>query len=128
MISAGERKTREESELFGPYEVFDRIGVGGMATVHRARKREGDDFERVIALKRLLPHLTTDADFVRSFVREAKLASLLQHANIVQIYDLGRVGPAYFIAMEYCEGYDLRKILRQARRVAGPPPVPVVLS
>ena len=115
-------------EVFGPYLVYEKLGVGGMATVHRAKKRGIEGFERVSALKRLLPHLAQDSDFVKSFVREAKLAAMLQHANISQIYELGRVGPTYFMAMEYIEGYDLRSILRQARRAAGTPPVAVVLS
>ena len=99
-----------------------------MATVHRAIERGIEGFERVVALKRLLPHLAEDEGFVRAFVREAKLASLLQHGNIVQLYELGRVGPSYFISMEYIPGRDLRVILRQARRVCGPPPVDIALA
>ncbi len=120
--------TRKPSEVFGPYLVYERLGVGGMATVHRASKRGIEGFERVVALKRLLPHLADDADFVRSFVREAKLASMLQHANVVQIYELGRVGAAYFMAMEMIDGYDVRQILQRARRERRHIPVPVVLS
>jgi serine/threonine protein kinase len=118
----------ESPEIFGPYEVYERLGVGGMATVHRAKERGIEGFERIVALKRLLPHLAEDASFVRSFVREAKLASLLQHANIVQLYELGRVGHVLFISMELIEGRDIRKILRRARKVAGPPTLPVFLS
>jgi serine/threonine-protein kinase len=99
-----------------------------MATVHRAIERGVEGFERVVALKRLLPHLAEDEEFVRAFVREAKLASLLRHASIVQIYELGRVAASYFISMEYIPGRDLRVILRQARRVCGPPPIEVALS
>src|SRR5688572_5331770 len=99
-----------------------------MATVHRAVERGIQGFERVVALKRLLPHLAEDEAFVRAFVREAKLASLLQHGNIVQLYELGRVGASYFISMEYIPGRDLRVILRQARRVCGPPPVEIALA
>jgi serine/threonine protein kinase len=99
-----------------------------MATVHRAIERGIEGFERVVALKRLLPHLAEDEGFVRAFVREAKLASLLQHGNIVQLYELGRVGASYFISMEYIPGRDLRVVLRQARRVCGPPPVEIALA
>jgi serine/threonine protein kinase len=115
-------------EVFGPYLVNERIGVGGMATVHRAKERGIEGFERIVALKRLLPHLAEDATFVKSFVREAKLASLLQHANVVQLYELGRVGTTYFISMEYIDGRDVRRILRQARKVTGPPTINVTLS
>ena len=109
-------KTRPE-EQFGPYEVYERLGVGGMATVHRAKERGIEGFERVVALKRLLPHLAEDGTFVKAFVREAKLASMLQHVNIVQIFELGRVGAQYFISMEHIDGRDLRQVLRHARRV-----------
>jgi serine/threonine protein kinase len=99
-----------------------------MATVHRAKERGIEGFERIVALKRLLPHLAEDASFVKSFVREAKLASMLQHANIVQLYELGRVGTTYFISMEHIDGRDIRRILRQARKVTGPPTINVTLS
>jgi len=113
------------AEQFGPYLVYERLGVGGMATVHRALERGIEGFERIVALKRLLPHLAEDASFIKSFVREAKLASLLNHVNIVQIFELGRVGTEYFISMEYIDGRDIRRILRHARKVTGPPPIHV---
>src|SRR6187549_2164556 len=96
-------------EQFGPYLVYERLGVGGMATVHRALERGMEGFERVVALKRLLPHL----------------ASLLNHNNIVHIFELGRVASQYFISMEYIDGRDVRRLLRQARTVTGPPPMHV---
>ena len=117
-----------QNEVFGPYLVYERLGVGGMATVHRAKERGIEGFERIVALKRLLPHLAEDASFVKSFVREAKLASMLQHANIVQLYELGRVGTTYFISMEHIDGRDVRRILRQARKVTGPPNINVTLA
>src|SRR5256885_11481617 len=115
-------------EQFGPYLVYERLGVGGMATVRRALERGIEGFERVVALKRLLPHLAADASFIKSFVREAKLASLLNHVNIVQMFELGRVGTQYFISMEYIDGRDIRQILRHARRVSGPPPIHVTVG
>lgn len=115
-------------EQFGPYLVYERLGVGGMATVHRALERGIEGFERIVALKRLLPHLAEDASFIKSFVREAKLASILNHVNIVQIFELGRVGTEYFISMEYIDGRDIRRILRHARKVTGPPPIHVTVG
>ena len=115
-------------EAYGPFEVMERLGIGGMATVHRAVERGIEDFERVVALKRLLPHLAEDEAFVRAFVREAKLASLLQHGNIVQLYELGRVGASYFISMEYIRGRDIRRVLRQAKRMTGPLPVGIAVA
>lgn len=117
-----------KSELFGDYEVYERLGVGGMASVHRAKKRGIAGFARVVALKRLLGHLAEDDNFVQSFVREARLASQLQHTNIIQIYDLGRVDQVYYIAMEYVRGRDLRHVLRQARYAVGPPPIAITLA
>ena len=118
----------DAEEQFGPYLVYERLGVGGMATVHRALERGIEGFERMVALKRLLPHLAEDASFIKSFVREAKLASLLNHVNIVQIFELGRVGSEYFISMEYIDGKDIRRILRHARKVTGPPPINVTVG
>ena len=108
---------------FGPYTVLERIGVGGMATVHLATEDRNNGSERVVALKRLLPHLATDEEFIRSFVREAQLSSLLHHDNIAEVYELGRVGECYFIAMEYIHGCDLRSCLKQAQKAAGAPPL-----
>jgi serine/threonine protein kinase len=123
-------KTAEPTapEEFGPYLVYERLGVGGMATVHRAKKRGIAGFERGVALKRMLPHLADDAEFIHSFVREAKLASLLVHPNIAQIYDFGRVGSVYYIAMEHVDGFDVRKMLRYSNRHKDPLPLSVVLS
>jgi eukaryotic-like serine/threonine-protein kinase len=115
-------------EQFGPYLVYERLGVGGMATVHRALERGMEGFERIVALKRLLPHLAEDTSFIKSFVREAKLASQLNHNNIVHIFELGRVAAHYFISMEYIDGRDVRRILRQARTVTGPPPMHVTVG
>ena len=91
-------------EQFGPYEVYERLGLGGMATVYRAKKRGPAGFERSVALKRMLSHLAEDRTFVESFIREAKVASLLVHPNIAQVYDFGRINGTYYIAMELVAG------------------------
>jgi len=115
------------SEQFGPYLVYEQLGVGGMASVHRAEVKGIEDFRRPVALKRMLPHVAGNEDLVKSFVREARLAAHLRHANVAQTYDLGRVGETYFIAMELVVGRDLRQILRRSAHV-GPIPVPVILN
>jgi serine/threonine protein kinase len=115
-------------EQFGRYLVFERVGMGGMATVHRALARGAAGFEREVALKRMLPSLADNEEFVRRFVHEAQIASQLRHGNIVQLYELGRVDDTFYIVMEYIDGYDLQKCLLRARGVASPPPFPVVLS
>ena len=115
-------------DQFGPYEVYERLGIGGMATVYRAKKRGPAGFERSVALKRMLSHLAEDRSFVESFIREAKVASLLVHPNIAQVYDFGRIGGIYYIAMELVGGFDLRKLLRYANRSGESIPLPAVLS
>ncbi len=96
--------------MLDQYQLLDRIGVGGMAEVWRATMRGAEGFERPVAIKRILPHFATDADFVAMFVDEAKIAVRLSHPNVVQIFDLGRVGDEWFIAMEYVHGKDLRAV------------------
>jgi serine/threonine protein kinase len=122
-----ERDSENQGELFGRYLVRERLGVGGMATVHRAKTRGVDGFETDVAVKRILEHLAEDEEFIASFVREAKLASLLHHPNIVRIHELGRIHGTYFMAMEYVHGHTLLEVLRWAR-VIGPPPNDVVVS
>jgi serine/threonine protein kinase len=116
------------AEQFGPYEVYERLGMGGMASVHRAKKRGPADFERTVALKRMLSHLAEDRGFVESFVREAKVVSLLAHPNIAQTYDFGRINGIFYIAMELVAGPDVRKLLRRAHRANQAIPLPVVMS
>ncbi len=123
-----EPRREDPTESFGPYLIFECLGRGGMATVHRAKQTGIEGFERPVALKRMLPWLTTDAEFVKSFVREARLAALLRHTNIVQTYDLGKVDGTYYIAMELVGGRDVRELLRHAHNVVGPPPSPVTIN
>ena len=102
-------------ERFGRYILLDRINVGGMAEVFRGKMGGVEGFERMVALKRILPNIAADPDFVEMFVDEAKLAVQLQHANIAQIYELGKELDTYFIAMEYVSGVDLRTMWDRAR-------------
>jgi len=96
---------------FGKYFLLDRIATGGMAEVFKAKIVGEHGFEKIVIIKTLFPHLQTEKELVDSFIEEAKLAALLQHQNIVQIYDFGKVDESYFIAMEYLSGINLRKIL-----------------
>lgn len=113
---------------FGPYLVFEPLGFGGMAMVHRAKKRGIAGFERGVALKRILPHLSMDAQFVNSFVHEAKLASLLVHPNIAQVYDFGQIDNIYYIAMEHVEGIGVKALIRYCHSHHCQLPMNVVLS
>lgn len=95
----------------GRYELFDRIGIGGMAEVFRARAYGAEGFQKNVVLKRILPHLSHDAEFKSMFVDEAKITVALQHANIVQVLDLGQIDEQLFIAMELVEGTDLGRLM-----------------
>lgn len=115
-------------ESFGPYVVYEQLGIGGMAQVHRAEQAGIEGFKKVVALKRMLPHVAANHDMVQAFVREARLASYLRHENVAQTYELGKVGDIYFIAMELIEGRNLREVLRACGAIGKLMPVPVALN
>jgi len=101
---------------FGRYELIERIGIGGMAEVFKASQRGVAGFERVVAIKRILPQIAADPGVVSMFVEEAKLAVQLKHPNIAQIFDLGEVEGDYFIAMEYVDGRSADVLLERLAR------------
>ncbi len=107
--------TKPAPAEFGQYTLLERIAVGGMAEVWKARMKGVEGFQKTVAIKRILSHLTDSSDFVTMFIDEAKLAAQLNHNNIIHIYDLGKIGDDYFIAMEYVDGKDLRSILNASR-------------
>ncbi len=96
---------------FGKYLLLDRVGVGGMAEIWRARQFGAAGFQKELVIKKILQHLADNDEFVRMFIDEAKIAVSLQHANVIQIFDLGAVHREYFIAMEYVFGKDLLNLL-----------------
>jgi len=115
----------ESLEEFGNYYLLEKVAVGGMAELFKARQRGVHDFEKIVAIKRILPHLSDNDEFVRMFIDEAKLAAQLTHPNIVQIFDLGKAMEFYYIAMEFVDGRDLRTILRKVREYRLPVPEPI---
>jgi serine/threonine protein kinase len=100
---------------FGKYVLLERINVGGMAEVFKAKTFGVEGFERLLAVKRILPNIAEDEEFISMFIDEAKIAVQLQHANIAQIFDLGKVEGSFFIALEYVHGRDLRSIFDRMR-------------
>ena len=106
----------------GKYLLLDRVAVGGMAEIYRAKTFGVEGFEKIIAIKRILPTLAEDEEFVAMFVEEAKIAGQLTHANIAPIYELGKIGETHFIAMEYVWGKDMLQILNAFRRMGKPVP------
>src|SRR3954463_3174633 len=114
-VAGGARKVKKPTP-FGKYYLLERINVGGMAEVFRAKAFGVEGFERLVAVKRILPNIAEDKEFIRAFIEEAKLAVQLNHANIAQIFDLGVVDGSYYIALEHVPGRDLRGILERGPR------------
>ena len=100
---------------FGQYVLLEKIATGGMAEVWKARMRGVEGFQKIVAIKKILPHLSDNREFIDMFIDEAKLAAQLNHNNIIHIYDLGKIQSSYYIAMEYVDGYDLKTILKRAQ-------------
>ena len=105
-----------ERPEFGDYLLHERIGAGGMAEIFLATAQGIEGFEKRLVIKRILPNLSDDDQFVRMFIEEAKLCVTLRHPNIVQVCDLGEIDSQYFIAMEYVDGRDLLKTLAACGR------------
>jgi serine/threonine protein kinase len=112
---------------FGKYLILDKIATGGMAELFRAKITSVEGFQKLVAIKKILPNLTQDSNLVNMFIDEAKLAAMLTHQNIVQIYDLGSMEGAYFIAMEYIHGKDLRVLSNKSKEKGLPLPLEYAL-
>ncbi len=111
-------------DRFGQYEIIEKIASGGMAELYKARRTGVEGFQKIVAIKKILPHIADDEEFVTMFADEAKLAAQLNHPNIIHIYDLGKIqAGGYFIAMEHVDGRDLRSIEQSAREHSVPLPV-----
>jgi serine/threonine protein kinase len=95
---------------FGKYCLLEKISTGGMAEVFKAKQFGAEGFERLLAVKRILDSIAEDETFIEMFIDEAKIASQLNHPNIAQTFDLGKVEGSYFIALEYISGKDLRTL------------------
>lgn len=106
-----------EPKQFGKFFLLDKLAVGGMAEIYKAKTFGAEGFEKLLAIKRILPHCAADKDFISMLIDEAKLSVLLSHANIVQVYDLGKVGDDFFISMEYISGVNLRDLVYRCREL-----------
>jgi hypothetical protein len=114
--------------MIGRWEVVRRLGSGGMADVYLAQARGDGGFEKLVAIKVMHGHLARTQRAVDHFLDEARLAARIQHPNVVQIQDLGKIGSDYVIVMEYVEGVDLERLLTSARQGERPVPLPVALG
>ncbi|MFH2007457.1 MAG: protein kinase [bacterium] len=99
-------------DRFGPYELVKQLAVGGMAEIYLAKATGISGFEKYVALKVIHPNYAEDEHFIEMLVEEAKITVHLTQPNIVQIFDLGRIGEVHFIAMEYVDGADLYHVMR----------------
>jgi len=121
----GPRKTPgslNPGDFFGRYQLLERVGKGGMAEVFRAVARGMEGFERVFVVKRIRPDRSDSPKFVHMFCEEARISALLNHPNIVQVYDFGNIDGAYFMAMEHLVGKDLSTVMRVVRARGGAVP------
>ena len=107
-------------QRYGKYILLRKIAMGGMAEIFRAKSVGAEGFEKLMVVKRILPHFTEDEAFVKMFIDEARIASKLHHSNIVQIYDFDSEDDRYYIAMEYVEGCDLKLVLERAAKLDKP--------
>jgi serine/threonine protein kinase len=110
------------------YEILAKLATGGMAEIFLARGASTAGIERYVVLKRILRDRASDAAFVRMFLDEAKLASQLQHPNIAQVYDIGKLGDSFFFTMEYVHGETVRTLLHRSHALRKPIPLGAVLS
>ncbi len=112
-------------DRIGKYSVIRKIASGGMAEVYLCRLRGEEGFEKKVAVKIILPRFSSEPRFRDLFVREARIAASLVHPNLVQVFDFGKEGRSYFLAMEFIDGWNLAQVVSQARTRGVSIPLPV---
>lgn len=112
--------TNAYPQNFGKYTLTAKIAMGGMAEIFRAKSFGAEGFEKVVVIKRILPHFSEDEGFVTMFKDEARVAAHLTHANVVQVFDFDTVDDLFYIAMEYVEGHDLKRVLDVGAKLGKP--------
>ena len=99
--------SRATPEKIGRYQLCFELASGGMASVYLARAEGAPSFQKLVALKRIHPHLADEKDYVEMFLDEARIASRITHTNVCSVFDFGEADGEYFIAMEYLVGEPL---------------------
>ncbi|MFN7134593.1 MAG: serine/threonine protein kinase, partial [Myxococcales bacterium] len=112
---------------FGRYTLLTPIATGGMGAVYLARMGGVEGFEKLVVIKKILPALAQERDFVDRFVNEAKILVKLHHGSVAQVLDMGVEDGEYYIAMEFVDGKDLRKVVSRCRETKQPMPVSLAL-
>jgi serine/threonine protein kinase len=105
------------------YKVLEKVAAGGMAEVYRAESAGLEGFKKIVAIKRVLPHLSEKKQFIGMFLDEARVSAHLSHSNCVQVFDIGVGDNTYFIVMEYVDGSDLKGVIEHRRKHNLPFPV-----
>ncbi|MBW2261453.1 MAG: protein kinase [Deltaproteobacteria bacterium] len=112
--------------ILGKYQILELIARGGMAEVYKAKSYGVEGFEKILVIKRILPQLAKDREFVELFINEAKISVHLSHTNIVQVIDLEVHDDNYYIAMEYVQGFDLSYVERRLAKRSSPMSVEIL--
>jgi serine/threonine-protein kinase len=110
------------------YAILAKLATGGMAELFLARTASSAGVERYVVLKRVLPERLQDHDFVAMFLDEARLAAQLQHPNIAQVFDTGKLGESFFFSMEYVHGETVRELMNRAHQRGEPIPIGCTLT
>ena len=100
----------------GKYQVLERLAVGGMAELFKARAAGEHGFEKLVVVKKILPQLAADPAFIQMFLDEARLTAQLDHPNIVHVFELGTDADTPYIAMQWVDGVDLLALMRECAR------------
>src|SRR5439155_5835142 len=113
--SAAKPSQQDLPQVFGRYLLVKRLSRGGMGEIFLGKLGEIQGFEKPVIVKKILPNLSADEEFVKRFIDEAQVAIKLNHANIAQVFEVGKVEGDYFLAIEYIEGRDLRRLITRCR-------------
>ncbi len=100
----------------GRYQILDRLAIGGMAELFKATLTADHGFEKLVVIKKILPHLANDKSFVEMFIDEARITAQLDHGHIVQVFELGTDADTPYIAMQFVDGLDVLALLRECAR------------
>jgi serine/threonine protein kinase len=114
-------------QSFGRYTLLTQLATGGMGAVYLARISGAEGFQKLVVIKKILPQLAQEPAFVERFVDEARMVVQLQHGSIAQVLDMGSEGGEYYLAMEFVDGKDLRKVAARARELERPIPPALAL-
>ena len=112
MAEAAPLSSEFKPHLFGKFYLLQRLAVGGMAEIYRARVPGAGGFEKELVVKRILPARSQDEGFIKMLVNEAKLTVQLTHSNIAQVYECGRIDGNYFISMELVNGVSMKEMMQ----------------